>query len=231
MHGEIWLALAMTMMIGIAADEQPKNAEAIRWQTMPGQTASGEFPGWKCFSENKHVDVADIWQEVDGRLVCKGSSRGYLYTTADHTNFILQLQWRWPSKQSSGKGGVLLRMTGPHKIWPKSLEAQINAGDAGDFWGLDGFHLTGPASLSKTVTSPDFGVLTNVRKMRSMEKPAGQWNNYEIRAEQEIVTLRINGVIVNRATRCEVTPGKICLTSEGTPIEFRQIRWRSLDTK
>ena len=116
-----------------------------------------------------------------------------------------------------------MRKTGPDKIWPKSLEAQINAGQAGDFWGLDGYRLTGPAERSKGLTHPQFGKLANVAKAAAMEKPAGQWNRYEIVARGGVVTLAINGREVNRATGCDVVPGSICLTAEGDEYDFRNV--------
>jgi hypothetical protein len=171
-----------------------------------------------------------VWSlDDDGVLHCKGSPLGYLYTEKDYANFVLELDWRWPLGKEPGKGGVLIRTTGPDKIWPKSLEAQINVGDAGDFWGLDGFQLDGPADRKTSLEHPQFGKLINVKKSAMVERPAGQWNQYKIVADGDTVTLEINGQTVNRATACETTPGKILLTAEGTAIEFRNVRLRLLD--
>ncbi|MHC4355006.1 MAG: 3-keto-disaccharide hydrolase, partial [Planctomycetota bacterium] len=68
-----------------------------------------------------------------------------------------------------------------------------------------------------------FGKLTNVKKIKALEKPAGQWNTYEIVAEGDTVTLIINGEQVNKATGCDLDAGKICLTSEGDEIHFRNM--------
>jgi hypothetical protein len=38
-----------------------------------------------------------------------------------------------------------------------------------------------------------------------------------------VVTLSINGREVNRATGCDVVPGKICLTAEGDEYYFRNV--------
>ncbi len=179
---------------------------------------------WRCFLEDPHASLADVWSVQDGVLKCKGMPKGYIYTTKDYDDFVLKLEWRWPADKAPGKGGVLVRTTGPNKIWPKSLEAQINSPDAGDFWGLGGYALTGPADRSKSLEHPEFGKLTNVKKAVAAEKPAGQWNQYEIIARGHTVTLKINGKTVNRATRCETEPGKICLTAEGDEIHFRNIR-------
>ena len=178
---------------------------------------------WSFYSPDPECRMQDVWSEEDGVLVCSGSPLGYLYSKADFSDFVLKLQWRWPAGQEPGKGGVLIRMTGAHKVWPKSLEAQINAGDAGDFWGLDGYELTGPIGRTRAIDHEKFGQLTNVKKTQALEKHPGQWNTYEIRADGGTVTLIINGVVVNQATGCSPARGKICLTSEGNEIHFRNI--------
>lgn len=185
---------------------------------------SGGLSAWQAFSEKEGTKVGDVWTLRDGVLSCQGTPKGYLYTSKDYQDFVLTLEWRWAPDKKPGNGGVLIRMTGAHKIWPKSLEAQINAGQAGDFWGLDGFSLEGPAERMKSVDGGPMGKLTHVQRQADAEKPAGQWNRYEIVAEAGTVTLKINGQVVNQAKRCDVVPGKICLTAEGDAIEFRHIR-------
>ncbi|NUQ61074.1 MAG: DUF1080 domain-containing protein [Pirellulales bacterium] len=187
------------------------------------QDASGELAGWKSFHETAGTKTGDVWKLADdGALVCRGNPKGYLYTEKGYTDFVLRLEWRWPEGKP-GNGGVLIRMTGGHKIWPASLEAQINAGGAGDFWGLDGYPLSGLPERTKRLEHPQFGKLTNVQRTADLEKPAGQWNSYEIRAKGSTVTLIINGQEVNRAADCAVRPGKICLTSEGNEIHYRNV--------
>ena len=191
---------------------------------MTKQEVTGQLPGWEFYAEKDGTKVSDVWTLRDGVLTCQGTPKGYLYTSKDYKNFVLTLEWRWIPDKKPGSGGVLIRTTGPHKIWPKSLEAQINAGQAGDFWGLDGYVLEGPAERSKAVDHAEFGKLINVQKLADVEKPAGQWNQYEITAEDGTVTLKINGQPVNQATHCDVVAGKICLTAEGDAIQFRNVR-------
>jgi hypothetical protein len=180
---------------------------------------------WKAFHEDPAAKLEDVWQfRGDGVLTCKGTPKGYIYFENPFDDYLLTLEWRWPPEKGPGRGGVLLRMTGGHCIWPKSLEAQINAGDAGDFWGLMGYQLNGPEDRLTQLEHDQFGRLTNVKKTAAVEKPAGEWNRYQIRVEGDVVTLTINGTVVNRATECEVVRGRICLTSEGDPIHFRNVR-------
>lgn len=186
------------------------------------QEANGELAGWKAFFGEPGARIGDVWRlDSQGVLQCKGTPKGYLFTEKEYRDFTLTLQWRWPKKP--GNGGVLIRMTGANKIWPKSLEAQLNAGQAGDFWGLDGYSFRGPSDRLKSLEHPQFGRLTNLPKLKMLEKPAGQWNHYEIRADGDRVSLSINGEPVNEARGCPPSAGRICLTAEGDPIEFRRL--------
>ncbi len=201
---------------------EPCSAQPVDLLTT--QSESGELAGWKSFHEKPGTKTGDVWKLDDGVLVCKGSPKGYIYTEKNYCDFVLTLEWRWPPGKKAGNGGVLVRMTGEHRVWPKSLEPQLNAGAAGDFWGLDGFPLTGPSERRKTLEHAQFGKLTNLAKTQAAEKPAGEWNAYEVIARGDTVTLRVNGKEVNRATGCAVTPGPICLTAEGDEIHFRNVR-------
>ncbi len=186
--------------------------------------ASSKVVPWEFYCEDPDVKQADVWKIENGLITCRGTPKGYIYTAEDYTNFVLKLEWRWPPGKKPGNGGVLVRMTGKNKIWPKSLEAQINVGNAGDFWGLDGYKLSGPAERTKSLVHPRFGKLINVKKLKPVEKPPGEWNQYEITVDGDKVTLVINGRTVNRATGCDVLPGKIVLTAEGDEIQFRNVR-------
>ncbi len=190
----------------------------------PGAVDFGNgVSAWSYYSDDPSVPAGDVWSVEDGVLKCRGTPLGYIYTRDDYTDFALTLRWRWPVGSEPGKGGVLFRMTGEHRVWPRSLEAQINAGGAGDFWGLQGYELSGPEDKMKRIPHEQFGMLTNVPKAIAAERAPGEWNDYEIVADGGTVTLKINGQLVNEATGCDIVPGKICLTAEGTAIEFSNL--------
>ena len=215
--------LLLTCLASPLAAGQPNKAAIDMFGPEAANTVT-----WMAFSEDDDTKLEDVWEITPESIICKGTPHGYLRTNEDFTDFSLTLQWRWPEGKP-GKGGVLFRMTGKDKIWPKSLEAQINAGDAGDFWGLDGYRLDGPKDRLKSLEHEQFGVLTNLKKTDSVERKAGDWNQYEIVARGGTVTLKINGRVVNKTTDCDVLPGKICLTSEGSEIHFRNVRIVILD--
>jgi hypothetical protein len=183
-----------------------------------------QLSAWQAYHGGSEVDRADVWSvNEEGVLICRGKPLGYLYTRDSFGNVILEFEWRWPQGKPPGRGGVLLRTTGDHKIWPKSLEVQLNTGDAGDYWGLAGYELSGPAERSKVIEHPEFGKLTNVKKNQPLEKEPGQWNHCRVHLVGAKATVEINGKPANSAIGC-ARRGPICLTSEGNEIHFRNVR-------
>jgi hypothetical protein len=193
-------------------------ADDLQTVTVPGLDKP-----WVFFSAEEDAAAADTWTTTeDGVLQSTGSPLGYIKTQDDYDDFTLTFQYRWPEGEDPGKGGVLFRMSGEDKIWPRSLEAQINAGGAGDFWGLAGYEYDGPEDRISRLEHPEFGALTNLKRTSDEERSAGEWNDYKIIVDGPTVTLIINGETVNEATDCERASSPILLTSEGTPIEFRK---------
>jgi len=152
----------------------------------------------------------------DGVLTTLGSPAGYIHTTADFANFVLKLEWRFsPVTKKAGNSGVLLRMNGEHKVWPKSVEAQLQSGAAGDFWNIGEFEMTTEASRLNG---------RNTKASGNAERGIGEWNEYEIHVDHNRVRLFVNGELLNEAWGVAEMPGKICLQSEGAEIHFRRVR-------
>lgn len=168
---------------------------------------------WIGSAESK---LEDVWRVGDdGAVICKGTPAGYIRTTADFTNYVLELDWRWNPASSGGRNsGVLLRMIEEDGVWPKSLEAQLMDGNAGDFWVIKGFPCT---------TDPKRTEGRNAKKTHANEKPHGEWNHYRITVDHKTVTLEVNGQVLNAASDVLEVPGKICLQSEGAEIHFRNV--------
>jgi hypothetical protein len=227
----LWAAVAAALLwTGVSAADEKTPPDGAKATPLVTEQKDGEIVGWKSFSEDPNAKTGDVWTFTpEGVLVCKGTPKGYLYTEKNYTNFTLTLEWRSPPGKKPGSGGVLIRMTGKHRIWPKSLEAQLNGGAEGDFWGLVGYAFDGPAEKIKRLEHPQFGKLTNLPRGKVELNPAGQWNRYEIIADRGTVTLVINGRQVNRATQCDEESGPILLTSEGDEIHFRDVKIQARD--
>lgn len=169
--------------------------------------------GWTAHL-NDNGSLEQVWSVADGVLTCKGQPAGYIRTVADYTNYVLKLEWRF-NPDKAGNSGVLLRMIGEDKVWPKSIEAQLQSGAAGDFWNIENFTMTAAADRTKG---------RNTKRTHTAERPLGEWNEYEIIMDGGTVVLKVNGEELNRATDAAAVPGKICLQSEGAEIQFRRIR-------
>jgi len=167
-----------------------------------------DLQGWTFSSPgNKQA-----WGAKDGVLTNTGRPRGYLCTEKEYTNYVLRLQMRHLAK---GNCGVLLRKVGPDKVWPRSIEAQGQYRAMGDIWNIDKFPMK--VDLSRTRGR-------HTRKLHpTNEKEVGGWNEYEIYLNKGELRIYVNGLLQNTATECWETPGKICLQSEGSPVEFRNI--------
>ena len=171
--------------------------------------------GWDAFLNGSETKD-QVWSVKDGILTCKGTPAGYIYTQKKYQDFVLELDWRWdPVTKKEGNSGVLFRQIGEHKVWPRSIEAQLMSKNAGDFWNIGEFVMTADPSRTNG---------RNTKKTEMAEYPVGEWNHYEIHCVGGTVTLIVNGKVVNQATDCEQVAGPICLQSEGTPIQFRDIR-------
>jgi hypothetical protein len=63
---------------------------------------------------------------------------------------------------------------------------------------------------------------------KELTKGINQWNHYYVRAINGEVRLWVNGEEVSGGSGCEPAEGYLCLESEGSPVEFRNIRIREL---
>jgi len=185
-----------------------------------------DLAGWKRFLDPRaaNADPDKIWTVKDGVIECEGSVNGYLVTEKEYDNYVLRVQWRWGSKMARGRNsGVFVHVVGPDKIWPKAVEAQLMADHAGDFWLVDNFKLDIDKKRQDPRTPRHF-----LRMKDMVEKPIGEWNQYEITCKGDTVKLVVNGELVNEGTGAELTRGKILLQSEGAEIHFRNIELKPL---
>jgi hypothetical protein len=175
-----------------------------------------DLTGWKPFAGDSNADPAIVWSVSDNVIRCSGQPAGYMRTEKDYANYLLHVEWRWPGQ--GGNSGVLIHMTGPDTVWPKSLECQLHSGNAGDFWVIGGVETSEHAGKGQRINGR-----RTMKLKDSSEKPLGQWNAYDIICKNDWVVVLVNGVLQNVATKCSLSAGRICLQSEGTPIEFRNI--------
>jgi len=171
--------------------------------------------GWKQVLQDPKADPAKTWSVQDGVIKVTGKPAGYIRTEKSFKNYFLVVEWRWPAE--AGNSGVLLHMQRDDKVWPYSVEAQLESGNAGDFWLIDG------ATLQVDDARRNPGAKINVKHLAGAEKPLAEWNRYEITCLDGAVILVVNGELVNYGRSAVPSEGFICLQSEGVPIEFRRV--------
>jgi hypothetical protein len=189
-----------------------------------------DLSGWAHFLVDPDVGMKDVWSVEGGILVCKGQPQGYLYTTASYTSFELAVEWRWAPGTEPGNSGVLLRVNGEPRAIPRSYEAQLKSGDAGDVYGFWGMALKGDDARKRQESGHEvLGDMVGFAKIEGNENPPGEWNRYEIRLAGPDLVLHVNGKKVNEATGAEVLAGPIGLQSEGGEIHFRKVELTLID--
>jgi hypothetical protein len=167
-----------------------------------------DLEGWVPSSEA----CKDTFGVKDGVITDTGNPAGYLRTTADYASFTLHLQMRHVSE---GNSGVLVRMVGPDKVWPKSIESQGQSGAMGDIWNIDEVPMrAAPERTQGRHTA---------KRHPSNERPIGEWNDYEVTLDGGDLEIKVNNLVQNTATECEEVAGKICLQAEGSQKEFRNL--------
>ena len=174
--------------------------------------------------------TSSIWQFEAGILKCSGKPASYMRTVKDFENYHLQFEWRWPDLP--GNSGVLLNVTGKDNVWPECIECQLHSGDAGDIWLGKNTELT---VRNKRYQVRNEGYEAGKHALRipsdesSAELPLGQWNRCDIYCQNGNIKCYINGIMMNQGESASRKKGKICFQSEGTPIDFRNIRIQSLN--
>jgi len=168
--------------------------------------------GWTFVSKDTNAPAASIWSVTNGVIACQGKPNGYARTIETYRDYQLHVEWRWPD--GPGNSGVFLHVNPPDQVWPLCFEAQLQAGNAGDIRCNGGSTASG-----LTAANPK----SFPRRQPSSEKPAGEWNTYDIICRSNTISVRVNGVLQNEVGGTSVSSGAIALQAEGKPVEFRNI--------
>ena len=182
---------------------------------------SKEFPGsdWSFFSGKKDSKFTDTWAfEVDPDtkmpfISCSGQPYGYIRTKKSFRNFDFGLEWRFP-RDENGNSGVLLFTNGDNRIWPTSLQVQLQQPLAGSSF---------PSGSAKSENE--------LRNVPMLSRPVNQWNHCIISAREGKVTIVVNDQKVGTVVGCNPQEGAISLQSEGSEIHFRNIWIREYPTE
>jgi len=198
---------------------------AAGWRLLfDGRTTSG----WRGFRSDA---MPDGWQVVDGTLA-RVSRGGDIVTVDQYDSFELALDWR---VEAGGNSGVFFHVTeDANYVWETGPEMQIldNAG-----------HPDGQDAL--TSTGSNYALHAPAR---DVARPAGEWNSVRLIVRGDHVEHWLNGeqIVVYElgsedwkarvaASKFRDMPGygqarrgHIALQDHGDPVQFRNIRIRTL---
>jgi len=216
------LALCVTAMLASALPvAQPRPRSLFN-----GKDLSGWYLDVPAADSNTRVRSPFIVR--NGLLVSLGEPRGHLITDSAYRNYRLEIEYRFPA--APGNAGVLIHASRPRALYgmfPRSIEVQMEHGNAGDFWCiLEDIRV--PNMERRRGPRAQWGVTEGkARRIRNLtddsERPLGQWNRMVVEATGRTIRVWVNDRLVNSGFDATADRGQIALQSEGAEVEFRKL--------
>src|SRR5262249_30241151 len=130
-----------------------------------------DLTGWK-----QYAGKDGVWSAADGMIVCGGGNGGWLGTQREYANFVLRLEYRL---KPGGNSGVYIRAPEKGHISRVGMEIQLLDDFDPRYAKIDFYQYTG-------------SIYHVVPPTRRASKPAGQWNEMEIRADGRQIVVTLN---------------------------------------
>ncbi len=150
-------------------------------------------------------------------IVCSGDG-GHEWLRYDRElgDFILQVDRRFTPRAPEEKrynSGIGVRLSKYGEIW---YQAQT---------GLTGGYLFGVNFADGALQA--FNLSKQMKENRI--EPAGEWNHYKVTAHGDIITLEVNGEVVNELKGVGLRRGYIGLEAEGFEVTFKNLRLQVIE--
>ena len=168
------------------------------------------------------------WTVKDGMIHCTGKPIGELRTTKMYENFILEVEWR--HLKSRGNAGIFVWADAyPAKGQPfhRGVEVQVLENAYGNTRGYTTHGDIFPIHGAKMTPINGRGG-SRAFPTENRSKPSPQWNHYRIVCNDGEISLAVNGKVVTGGKAAKPRKGYICLESEGSPVQFRNIKIKEL---
>lgn len=211
----------------------------------PKAFIDGTGLGWVALGEKDFANVncdAETWTWKDGFAKCTGQPVGVIRSVKRYTNLELVAEWR--HLKSAGNSGIFLWAQEDNlnslkrNQLPVGIEVQVldhgyveqyeqKNGKKPDWFTSHGDVF--PTGTAKMTPFPPVAPNSSRSFPRKhLSKGINEWNHYYVRAINGEVRLWVNGEEVSGGTGCDPRSGFLCLESEGSPVEFRNLRIREL---
>jgi hypothetical protein len=216
------------ILIALATSVTAEPAALFNGKDLTGWTA--DVP-----SADGKPDTPPSFIVRDGLLVSLGKPGGHLVTEKEYSDYKLTVEYRFV--KDPGNCGVLVHASKPRALYgmfPRSIEVQMQAGEAGDFWCIEeNMEVPDMEKRRPKKDGQQFGGgAKDARNIKNLtddsEKPLGEWNTMTIECKGAEVKVTVNGDLVNHGTNSTTSKGKIALQAEGTEVEFRKVELKRL---
>jgi hypothetical protein len=200
-------------------------------QQQPHTLINGrDLTGWHTDvpAMDSNASVRNPFFVRNGMLVSLGEPRGHLISDSSYRDYRLEVEYRFPA--APGNAGVLVHASTPralYRMFPRSIEVQMEHGNAGDFWCIvEDIHVPdmerrrGPPSEWGTTEGKARRILNLTD---NSERPLGEWNSMVIEAVGRAMRVWVNGDLVNDGSDATADRGRIAVQSEGSEVEFRKL--------
>jgi hypothetical protein len=170
----------------------------------------------------------ETWSVTNGLIHCTGKPIGALRTERQYENFILELEWR--HLKSGGNAGVFIwasPISWPGVPFLRAVEVQVLDHGYGN---TENYTTHGDVFPIHGTTMEPHGRHRGMRSFPSEQRsnPSPEWNHYRIVATNGVLRLSVNGKEVSGGSNCDWRKGYIALESEGSRVDFRNIRIKEL---
>jgi len=220
------------------------------------------------FDDQLNNDTENIVTVHDGMVHIYGDTPqgskvpfGYFSTKQEYSHYHLRFEYKWGEKRFIPRTevirdtGVIYHMVGPHVVWPRGVECQVQEGDTGDIFTVMGTQITttiDPKLKAQTppviqYLSPEKGGVPHTqgakgvsRVIKSETAEVEGWNTVEVIVRgQESFEHIVNGVTNNAGTDIRelsedeetwlpLGKGKILFQVEGAEVFYRNIEIKVL---
>ena len=182
-----------------------------------------DFSGWYTYLEKhgKNNDPDNIFTIKDNEIHILGKDPGYLCTENEYENYYLRVVFRWgdkkfpPRENDKRDSGILYHFSknSNDKVWPKSIECQVQEGDCGDIWLVGGVDIETDNNRKSN----------RIFRTADFENPKGEWNIIGVICNGNQIEHYVNGHLVNSGINATVSKGKILLQSEWAEVFYKSV--------
>ena len=173
----------------------------------------------------KLVGTAEnTWSVSDKTIHCTGKPNGYFATDKSYKNYVIRFEWKYTRPEGlkddgdfKGNSGCLVHITGEDKVWPQCIEVQGANKSHADIFAINGSKFTSKRPAADRQAARKKAI-----------KPVGEWNTTEITCQDDKITAKVNGELIDDGDGASPAGGRIGFQSEGAEIHFRNLRIKEL---